>query len=231
MQSISTQSGKIELLPLSEEVIGLLAKLSPFEIVIEESEQFEKEYGLVMKHGDSDVYCIKHQPPDCSKEYVDQQTQANCYLINNSIPAYLEKGFSGCLMPCAYIRNKDENSVECGIAYFGQPSSDGLESKNDDFNLGYYDKYFGKGFFNMVKEFLICLSVNSKETGVPLFTSIGLDIRAREHLEGLILEFMIVGNHVICLKKNITEEDSAWSLLAQSGIHQVYHMPSKSAWI
>jgi len=93
MQTISTQSGKIELLPLSEEVIGLLAELSPFEIIIEESEQLENEYGLVMKHGDSNVYCIKHQPPDSSKEYVDQQSQANSYLINNSIPAYLEKVF------------------------------------------------------------------------------------------------------------------------------------------
>ena len=228
MHIISTSSGNIELLSLSEEVIDLLAELSPFEIIIEENEQFEKEYGLVMKHGDSDVYCIKHQPPDCSREYVDQQSQANSYLINSSIPAYLEKGFSGCLMPCAYIRNKDQNSVECGIAYFGQPSSDGLETKNGDINLDYYDEFFGKGFFNMVMEFIGCLSEISKETGVPLFTSIGLDIRAREDLEGLILEFMIVGTHVICLKKNITEEDPIWSHLAESGIHQVYHMPSKS---
>ena len=192
MQTISTQSGNIELLPLSEEVIDLLAELSPFDIVIEENEQFEKEYGLVMKHGDSDVYCIKHQPPDCSKEYVDQQSQANSYLINNSIPAYLKKGFSGYLMPCAYIRNKDQNSVECGIAYFGQPPSDGLETKHGEINLGYYNEYFGKGFFNMVMKFIGCLSEISKETGFPLFKSIGLDIRAREDIEGLILEFNII---------------------------------------
>lgn len=52
---------------------------------------FEKGYELVMKDGNSDIYCNKHQPPYSSKEWAEELFQTNFYLINKKFPLIWER--------------------------------------------------------------------------------------------------------------------------------------------
>jgi hypothetical protein len=70
---------------------------------------------------------------------------------------------------------------------------------------------------------------SSRDTGITLYTSIGLEVRSCLQLGSFAFGFMIVGPHVICLKTVVSEQDPAWTILRSTGISEVFHMPSIAA--
>jgi hypothetical protein len=178
-----------------------------------------------MQCGEREVYAVKQQPVPCDEDKGFVSYKVNSILIAHSLAGYLLNGFSGLLMPCAYIRKKDAGRVESGIAYIGAPSPQGRECL--DFSFGSaYDSTFGHGFTAMMCGFIRALQQSSADTGIPLFQAIGLDVRPRLHLGLLGFGFMVVGPHIVCLKTQVSEQDPVWSVLRGLGISEVFHLPS-----
>jgi hypothetical protein len=228
MKMINTQQGKVSLLSPSVELLGIIRSFLPFGAIRYETTHNGAEYGIVMQCGDQEVYGIKQQPVPSDEEQGYDLYQAHSILIAQSIAEYLRNGFSGLLMPCAYIRKKEAGLVESGIAYFGAPSPQGRESQEFSRETE-YDRSFGHGFTTMMVSFIRTLEQSSRETGIPLFQTIGLDIRPRSHFGSLGFGFMVVGSNVVCLKTRVLEQDPIWTILRSTGISEVFHIPSVPA--
>jgi len=181
-----------------------------------------------MQCGGNEVYFVKQQPVPCDEEQGFVSYEANSILIANSLASYLANGYTGLFMPCPYIRKKDAGQVESGIAYYGFPSPCGHESKDSPFGT-MFDRDFGNGFTTMLVTFVHGLRNSSRDTGISLSDVIGVDIRPRLHLGSLALSFMLVGPHIICLKTHVSERDFVWTVLRDTGITEVFHMPSVTA--
>jgi len=227
MTTLHTPQGDVNLLPPSVELLRTIGAFLPFGMVSIKPRQRGADFGFVMQCGERELHCLKQQPMDCDANQSKLSYQANTILIVHSLAEYLKNGFSGLFMPCGYIRTKEGGRFESGIAYFGYPSSHGRESQEYPFEPA-FDGDFGHGFTVMAKGFIAALSKSSSDTGLPLFQTIGLDVRPRLHLGTLGFGFMLVGPHVICLKTVISQEDPIWGILRSTGITQVFHIPSIS---
>ena len=230
MNTVNTPQGEVKLLPPPVELLRAIRTFLPFGVVSYETPQNGADYGIVMQCGDKEVYCVKQQPVPCDKDHGFVLYQAHSILIAHSVAGYLQSGFSGLLMPCAYIRQKDAGQVESGIAYFGVPSPRGRESQEFPYEAA-YDCHFGHGFTMMMVSYLRALGESSRDTGIPLFRHIGLDVRPRLHLGSIGSGFMVVGPHVVCLKTRVSGQDGSWTALRATGISEVFHMPSVPAGI
>ena len=230
MNTINTQQGKFSLLSPSAELLGVISSFLPFGLVGYEPPHNGANFGIVMQRGDKEAFGVKQQPVPCDEQQGYVLYQAHNILIAHSIAEYLRNGFSGFLMPCAYIRKKDAGQVESGIAYFGAPSSEGREI-HDASRGATYDQKFGHGFTAMMTGFIRTLHQSSDETGIPLYQTIGLDIRPRSHFSALGFGFMVVGSNVVCLKTRVVEQDPVWAVLRATGISEVFHAPSVPAGI
>lgn len=230
MNTVHTPQGEVKLLPPPVEVLHAIRSLLPFGAFRFETPQNGAEYGIVMQCGDQEVYGIKQQPVPCDKEQGFVRFQGHSILIAQSIAGYLRNGFSGLLMPCAYIREKDAGQVESGIAYIGAPSPHGRECQEFT-EVGAYDHPFGHGFTTMVVSFIRALQESSRVTKITLFKPIGLDVRPRLHFGSLGFGFMHVGPHIVCLKTVVSEQDPVWTVLRGTGISEVFHIPSVPAGI
>jgi hypothetical protein len=146
--------------------------------------------------------------------------------VSGALKTYLQLGFSGLLMPCAYRRAKPSGQVEAGIAYFGAPSPSGREALEypRDPRL---DTHFGTGFTTMIRGFMGALSSSIAVTGLPFQkVFIGLDIRNRLALGTLCFGCLAIGPHLVCLKCNLSPRDPSWDMLRQAGVTELFHMPS-----
>ncbi len=225
MTTVHTPQGEVKLLDPPVELLKAIRFFLPFGAVRYEPPQDGADFGLVMQCGDKEVFGVKQQPVPCDKKQALISWQAHSMLIAHSLAGYLRSGFSGLLLPCAYMRDKGGGQVESGIAYFGFPSARGHESQEYPFEPA-YDGVFGHGFTTMMTGFIRALQQSSRDMGISLYQPIGLDVRPRLHLGSIGFGFMLVGPRIICLKTVISEKDPAWTALRASGVTEVYHVPS-----
>lgn len=228
MTTVSTPKGEVTLLEPPVELLRTIRSFLPFGAFRYDPPQDGADFGIVMQCGDREVHAVKQQPVPCDKKQGMVSYQANSILIAHSIAGYLQSGFSGLLMPCAYIRNKENDQVESGIAYIGCPSPNGRECLEFP-DEGAYDRNFGHGFTTMMVSFIRALQQSERDTGITLFQPIGLDVRPRLHLGSLGFGFMLVGPYIVCLKTHVTEQDPVWTVLSSMGISEVFHIPSVPA--
>jgi hypothetical protein len=228
MNTVNTPQGEVKLLPPPVELLRAIRSFLPFGAFRYDPPQNGADYGIVMQCGDQEVYGVKQQPVPCDEKQGFFSFQAHSILIAHSIAGYLRNGFSGLLMPCAYIRKKDAGQVESGIAYIGAPSPHGREYQEFP-DEGAYDRPFGHGFTTMMVSFIRELQQSSRDTGVTLFQPIGLDVRPRLHIGSLGFGFMLVGPHIVCLKTLVSGQDPVWTVIRGMGISEVFHIPSVPA--
>lgn len=230
MNTVNTPQGEVKLLPPPVELLRAIRSFLPFGAVRYAAPQSGADFGIVMQCGDQEVFGVKQQPVPCDEQQGFVSFQAHSILIAHSLAEYLRNGFSGLLMPCAYIRKKEAGHVESGIAYFGFPSPHGRESQEFPYEAA-YDRPFGHGFTTMMVSFIRALQQSSRDTGITLFQPIGLDVRPRMHLGSLGFGFMLVGPHIVCLKTIVSEQDPVWTVLRGTGLSEVFHIPSIPAGI
>ena len=198
----------------------------PFGIIRYDPPEQGAHFGLVMQCGNRELYGVKQQPLDCDAKQSFVSFEANSILMAHSLTAYLKRGFSGLFMPCAYIRTKEAERFESGIAYFGYPWARGRECLEYPYESS-YDGQFGHGFTTMMTGFIRALQQSSRETGITLSQPLGLDVRYRMQLGSLGFGFMLIGPHVVCLKTTIAPDmDPTWTVLRGTGITTVFHCPS-----
>jgi hypothetical protein len=228
MKTVSTPQGEVKLLPPSVEILDRIQALLPFSMARYIPAHEGADYGFVIKHGESELFCVKQQPVDCDEQQSTVTKQANSILIADSLVNYLTHGFAGLFMPFTYIRTKDAGRFESGIAYFGSPSQQGPECKDNTLK-GAFDAPFGSGFTTMMGAFIRALQQSSRNTGITLSPTIGLDVRTWFQIGSFSFSYMIVGPHVVCLKAVISERDPTWTVLKSTGISEVFHIPSMAA--
>jgi hypothetical protein len=225
IKSVSTPQGEVALIPPPIELLRSVRHYLPFGAARYLQPKHGADFGLVMQCGEREAFAVKQQPVDCDEQNGYLTYQVNSILIAHTLLDYLANGFSGMLMPCAYIRKKEAGMVESGIAYFGAPCSEGIECQDRPYDPT-FDGQFGHGFTTMVISFIKSLQHISRETGFDLFDCIGLDVRPRSHLNTLGFGFMTIGRNILCLKTNISENDPVWTILRATGVTEVYHLPS-----
>ena len=229
MKKISTPQGEVILNEPPVELLRTIRSFLPFGAIRYLPPQQGADFGLVMQCGKQELCGVKQQPVDCDEKQAYTSFEANSILIAHCITTYREHGFSGLFMPCPYIRKKDAGRFESGIAYFGYPSPRGRESQEFPYESS-YDGQFGHGFTKMMVSFIQALQQSSKETGITMSQTIGLDVRYRLQLGSLGFGFMLMGSHIVCLKTNVApDRDPVWTVLRGTGVTEVFHIPSISA--
>jgi len=233
MNLVKTPQGPIELCPPEPAQLRALRELLPLGAVQYSEPQHGARFGVVMKCGSQEAFAVKQQPVEVPTEAARTCYAANSLLIALSLRIYLEHGFSGFMMPCAYLRDKGANGVEAGIAYFGAPDPNGKEALDfphaDAFGGDAFDKPFGTGFTIMLTQAFRAIEAASKDSGIPLQQPIGFDVRPRSALETLGFGFLAHGPLIYCLKCHVREDDPAWTVLRSTGIEHVIHIPSVPA--
>jgi hypothetical protein len=228
MKAVKTPQGPVELCPPEVAQLQALRELLPLGIVQYGEPMNGAKYGLVMKCGDQEAFAVKQQPVEVLVEDSRTCYMANSILIALSLRTYLESGFAGLMMPCAYMRNKGAKGVEAGIAYFAAPSAGGKEAL-DFTHDNAFDNQFGTGFTVMLTGSIRAIQAASKSSGITLQQPIGLDLRPRSALETLGFGFLVHGTLIYCLKTQVREDDPVWTCLRSTGIEHVIHLPSVPA--
>lgn len=222
---VNTPQGSVALLPPTRELLRTIRDLLPMGIMGIQPPRDNAAFGIVMQCGEKELFAVKQQPVECSREQAPTSYMANALLVAGAFNRYLKRGFDGLLLPCPYMRDKGAKGVEAGIAYFAYPSPQGRETTTH-VEISAFDRGFGKGFTAMLTGFIRDLEATSTETGITLFPAIGLDPRPRLALGTIGFSFMVVGADIVCLKTVVSEQDPAWTMLRSTGIDRVYHMPS-----
>jgi hypothetical protein len=226
MITIPTPQGDVRLLELPPGLEDAIRSLLPYGLARLVPREDDADYGIVMKCGEFEAKAVKQQPPDVSEGSGDLYFRANICLVAHALKTYLQLGFSGLLMPCAYRRAKPGARVEAGIAYFGAPSPSGREALEypRDPRL---DARFCTGFTTMIRGFMGALSSSIAVTGLPFQeVFIGLEIRKRLELGVLCFGCLAIGPHLVCVKSNLNEHDPTWLMLRSAGVTELFHMPS-----
>lgn len=181
-------------------------------------------YALYFQRGDEEICGVKIQPPDMPGSECQKLMAMNRILIAAALPLYLASGFTGLMLPCAYLREKVADEVEAGIALFPIPDPEGKEAQGAD--SWRIDGQFGKGASAMVSAMFEGLSAFGEGGGVQLYTVIDLDVRTRRALGSTAFDTMVIGPEVFSLKLTVEEDDPWWRFLMERGIHQAWHLPS-----
>jgi hypothetical protein len=229
MKIISTQFGEVTALEPPAELLQTIRSFFPFGLIHNDPPEQGADFGIVMQCGELELLGVRQQPADCSYPESLLLQRDNNILIAHALAAYLEAGFSGLLLPCAYIATKKPPLFESGIAYFGYPSLLGRECQEHPFESS-FDGQFGHGFTTMMTTFMRALQQSSLATSLPLPPPVHLNVRRRRQLGYLDLGFMLVGTQVVCLKTRLDpEHDLAWLALRETGIPTVFHLPCQPA--
>jgi hypothetical protein len=101
-----------------------------------------------------------------------------------------------------------------------------MESQEFPFE-GAFDNQFGHGATTMFSHFAKDFMAAFRESPMEPPNYFGLDVRPRMHLQSLGTYFMVLGQHILCLRPNLREkDDAAWSIFASGGVDHIFHMPS-----
>jgi hypothetical protein len=228
MNFVKTPQGPVELCGPEPAQLRALRELLPLGAVQYSHKPNGARFGVVMKCGDKEAFAVKQQPVEVPHESGQTCFITNGLLIALSLRVYIENGFSGYMMPCAYMRNKGKKGVEAGIAYFGAPDPNGKEAL-DFLHDNAFDNHFGTGFTIMLTKLTRAVVAASRDSGLTLQQPIGFDLRPRSALETLGFGFMIHGPLIYCLKTHVSEDDPVWTVLRSTGIEHVIHIPSVPA--
>lgn len=224
MNTIETPKGRLVLTEPSVHLLRAIRDFFPFGVARFAAGQEGANYGIVMQCDETELFCIKQQPPDCTEDGARSWFPVNSWNIAQTLPRYMAKGFSGLYLPCVYLRKKGDVG-ECGFAHFIYPSATGIESQEFDYQPA-FDREFGHGATIMFESFCREQQALAKETKLPIQPTIDLDVRSRLAVGSLQLSFLCVGSAIVCLRTTIREDDPTWAILVDSGITEIPHMPS-----
>ncbi|MDK9716864.1 MAG: hypothetical protein OEL57_03030 [Trichlorobacter sp.] len=231
MRTIKTPKGEVQLFPIERDLFIRIRQQLPYGIVgMQKQGCTEIEYGIVMQCDDEEVFGIKLQPVDGDEEQAHHLMQANSILITHALPIYLQNGFDGVMLPMPYLRDKG-GCFESGIAMFIFPDPAGKEAQMDIPLSGAFDNRFGKGCSVMLTSFIDALKQSARETGISLYSVIGMEPRPRMQLGSLSFGYLATGNTLVAVKTTISDRDFSWTLLHDAGITRIQHMPSRPAGI
>lgn len=226
MNIIQTNKGSIEVIDSNNEIIRQLNELLPYGISQLNQVFNGARYGIVMKYGEQEIFCIKQQPLEIERKDAEQQFQLHHFMIVEAYCRYLKNGFSGSYLAAPYIRQRDNGLWESGVSHFIFPSKSNKIISEKSFGKA-YDDQFGNGATEMFINFVECFKKSFREAEITMPQYLGLDVRTRSHLQGLAMNFMVLDSKIICLRAILREkEDIAWTILASNDIHTVYHLPS-----
>lgn len=204
-QQIQTSAGLVDLIPPPKQLLAQIQTSLPMGIVVSDQTADVPTYGIIMKAGTHEVFGVKQQLVDFDRDTALVNFHAHACLIAYSMASYVRLNYRGLIMPCAYMRKKQDDQVESGIAYFGKPVSDHNETESRV--LSRYDEVLGNGFSNMLDGFFNAMQRAGQETGIEILPTIGLDIRSRLSLGSIGFGFMAINRSVVCLKTAISEQD------------------------
>lgn len=223
---IETPNGSVEILEPSVRMLVAIRDLMPFGALQFSQPQNGARFGLVMQCDDQEVFCIKQQPVELEREGALRWMQIQNCMIAEAYCRYIKHGFSGAYLATAYLRQRDNGLWESGVAHFVFPSPTGVESQKFPFE-GAFDNQFGRGATTMFKHFAADFISAFRESPIQPPGYFGLDVRPRMHLQSIAMNFMVLGQNVVCLRSNLREqEDVAWSIFASGGVRCMYHMPA-----
>ncbi len=223
---ITTPMGAVQILEPNEAMRRNLRDLMPFGAIQFGQPHNGARYGLVMQCDQQEVFCIKQQPVELERHDAEEWMQIQHWLIVDAYCRYIKHGFSGAYLAGAYLRQRDNQLWEAGVAHFIFPSSTGMESQKFPFEEA-FDHEFGHGATTMFSHFARDFRAAFRESPYEPLNYFGMDVRPRLHLQLLGMNFMVLGQQILCLRPNLRQdEDGAWEILASRGVNRVFHLPS-----
>lgn len=223
-KTLQTVEGNLTLHPPNMTKLQALCTVLPLGGEMVSDSTRGKIWGIIMKRGAREAYAMKQQPPNIPEKNYPSAFIYNSLLIALCFNNYKTLGFSGCFMPCPYMRSHGAE-VETGIAYFCVPDPKGREV-TDFPPFPTWDDYLGIGFSAIFTGALESIVKASQSFKVKPLPTIGLDIRPRSKLGTLGFGFLIHGQDIYCLKTQIDENDPVFPALRSTGITDIYHLPS-----
>jgi hypothetical protein len=226
MNIIQTNKGTVELFEPSNEIIRRLNELTPYGITRLNQVIDGANYGIVMKKGEQEVFCLKQQPLEIERKDAELQFQLHHFMIVEAYCQYLKSGFSGAYLSAPYLRQRNNGLWESGVSHFIFPSKTNKTPLEKPSRTA-YDNDFGNGATEMLFSFVECFKKSFSKSKITMPSYFGLDVRTRSHLQGLALNFMVLDSQIICLRPNLREkEDVAWTIFASQGIQKICYLPS-----
>ena len=150
----------------------------------------------------------------------------NMIHLANGVANYIKHGFGGILIPLIYCKDKGENRIEIGFAYFGAPSTSGIEATEFP-PYPSYDDTFGHGFLTMFKHFYDGMK-NASKSIFPLAPVIGLDIRQSSQMGNIVMPCIIHGTSLYLCSQKLDQYDYFMNFLTDAGITEAYHLPANT---
>lgn len=225
MTKIKTKRGDIAIQKPDTNTLERLQNLLTFGVLPLKQTFNGADFGIVMQSGEKEVYCLKQQPLEVEQAQAHQLFQLQHLMIMDAYCRYIKLGFSGAYLASPYLRQRDNGLWEVGVSHFIFPS-DNENVATKSFGKA-YDSSFGSGATNMFLAFMDCFREAFAESKITMPQYLGVDISPRSHLNSLAMYFMVSGSDVVCLRPNLREqEDPAWTILANFGIGEVYHLPA-----
>jgi len=225
MTKIPTSRGEVTIQAPSPFLLRNLRALLPFGACQLSNPGEDNTYAIAMQCDEKEVYCIKQQPLEYDRENAERWMDIQHWMCVDVLSRYRKDGFSGAYLPTQYIRQRDKELWEAGVAHFIFPSPSGIEAQEFPYD-GAFDKQFGHGATTMFMSFVGHFKAAFAESPITMPQYLGLDVRPRLHLQSLAMNFLCFGPHVLCLRKKLlAKEDPAWTILAGVGVKTVHHMP------
>jgi len=219
--TIKTNAGELKLVPATLEQLRGLAHYWPMELI--QDTATPGRYGLVFQHGEEEVNGIKMQTVDVAKADAVRNHHVYRFLIAAALPHYLEKQHRGVMVPCAYYKEKSADLAEAGIAFFVGPDPASKPSvERDGLN---YDDRLGEGATQMVLDMIGAIARAMQEHDQPPMTLIGMDVRPRLAIGGIVIHFVIQGSKVIVAKDRNVESDPVWEHVVRAGFSTLPYAP------
>jgi hypothetical protein len=223
---ITTDAGDLELTSATDDELRPIERLWPMGLL--PSNETPPRYGLVFQRGEQEMYGIKFQPVDLAHKDAVMLHFMSRALVAAALPFYLEKHHSGLMVPSTYVKEKGEGKVEAGVAVFVGPdasSSTSAESERDLPDYAGWDDELGTGATQMILDMLGALRSASDEADLPMIPLIGMDLRPRLALGGIVMHFAVVGAQVLVIKDQIDDDEPVWRYLVRAGFSRLPAAP------